>query len=72
VEALWQFPASERRSLIQSAALVLQQRQIVQRIVDGALAFIAAHVHAYHLASAGDLDTIGVFWIYATSNKDRC
>jgi hypothetical protein len=53
-------PAFKRRGLIERAALVLQQRQIMQRIVDKLRRPIAAHVRGDGLAPAGDLDPVDV------------
>ena len=49
-EALRQLPAGKRRGLVQSAALVFEQSQVVQRIVDGSFAFVAALVFGDDLA----------------------
>ena len=45
-EALGQLPSRKRRGLVQRPALVFEQSQVVQRIVDGGFAFIAALVFA--------------------------
>ena len=49
-EALRQLPAGQRCGLIQSACLLLDQRQIMQRIEDHRLAFITALVPGNHVA----------------------
>jgi len=59
-EALRQLPSGERRGLIQSAALVFEQGQIVQRIVDGGFAFVVAHVFRDDFAAAHDHDPVDV------------
>src|SRR5271155_1300369 len=41
-EGLGQLPAGKRRGLVQRPCLLFEQRQIVQRVVDHRLAFIAA------------------------------
>ena len=53
-EALRQLPAGQRRGLIQRPGLLFQQSQIVQRIEDHRLAFIAAFVPGDHFAATRD------------------
>ena len=59
-EALRKLPAGERRSLIQSQALVFEQGQVVQRIVDRGLARIGALVAGNHLSATDVLNLMHV------------
>ena len=53
-EAVRQLPTGEWSGLVQSPRLLFEQRQIVQRIEDHRLAFIAALVSCDDLAGAGN------------------
>ena len=53
-EALGQLPAGQRRSLVQRACLLFEQRQIVQWVVDHRLAFVAARMAGDDFARARD------------------
>ena len=53
-EAVRQLPTGEWSRLVQSPRLLFEQRQIVQRIEDYRLAFIAALVSCDDLTSAGN------------------
>ena len=53
-EAFRQLPASQRRSLVQRVRLLLQQRQVMQRVEDHVFAFIASWMARDHLAAGAD------------------
>src|SRR5207249_11637867 len=53
-ELCWQLPALERRRLVQSIGLLLQQGQIVQRVEDHFLTPVTSRVPRNHLARAAD------------------
>ena len=53
-EALRQLPAGQWSGLIERPRLLFEQRQIVQRIEDHSLAFIAARMPCDDLAGAGN------------------
>src|SRR5271169_3093342 len=54
-KAIWQLPAGEWCGLVESPALLFQQRQVVNRIVYSTLAVVTARVRSDHLAAADDL-----------------
>jgi hypothetical protein len=59
-EALRQLPACQRSRLVESACLLLQQRQAVQRIEDQFLALVAARVPGDDFTAAADRDVIHI------------
>src|SRR5208283_4412969 len=59
-EALRQLPSRKRSGLVQRPALVFQQSQVVQRIVDGSFAFVAALVFGDDFAPRYDHDVVDV------------
>jgi hypothetical protein len=60
MNAFRELPAVERRGLIKRLALVFQQRQIMQGIVDKIGRVIAAGVRGDCLAATGDLDPVDI------------
>ena len=59
-EALRQLPAGKRSRLVQCSRLLFEQGQVVQRIEDDCLSFLAAFVPGDHLAATGDHDLMHV------------
>ena len=59
-ELLRQLPAGERRGLVQRVGLLLDQRQVVQRIEHEVLALVGARMARDHLRAAGDHDLVHV------------
>ena len=53
-ELLGQIPADQRRRLVESADLLLEQRQVMQRVEDEVLALVGARMPGDHLGAAGD------------------
>ena len=53
-EGLGQFPAGQRRGLVQSADLLLQQSQVVDRIEDHILLVVGTGVPGNHFSAATD------------------
>ena len=60
VNAVGELPVVERRGLIERVALVFQQRQIVQRIIDELRRAVAAHVRCDDLAVTGDVHPVHI------------
>src|SRR5207237_540154 len=48
------FPADQRRCLVESADLLFEQRQVMQRVEDEVLALVGARMTGDHLGPAGD------------------
>jgi len=59
-ECIRQAPSVERRRLIERLALVFQQSQIMQRIVNKVRLVVAADVGGDRFAAAGDLDPVDI------------
>jgi hypothetical protein len=55
-----QHPAIERRRLIKGTRLLLQQRQIMQRVGDEVLTLITARVHRDLLPAADDGNPVDI------------
>src|SRR5947208_1244729 len=51
---LGQVPADQRRCLVESADLLFEQRQVMQRVEDEVLALVGARMTGDHLGPAGD------------------
>src|SRR5689334_14945878 len=51
---LRQVPADQRRCLVESANLLFEQRQVMQRVEDEVLALVGARMTGDHLGPAGD------------------
>ena len=60
VEGGIELPTPQRRRLVQGARLLLQQRQIVQRVVDDVAADIGAPMAGDDLGAERDLDPINI------------
>ena len=60
MNAFGKLPAVERRGLIERLALVFQQSQIMQRIVDKLRLVVAADMGGDRLAATGDLDPVDI------------
>jgi hypothetical protein len=60
MNAIGEPPAVERRSLVERLALVFQQRQIMQRIVDKIRRVVAAGMDRDRLAPADDLNPVDI------------
>ena len=59
-EFLRQIPADQRRCLVESADLVFQQRQVMQRIKNKVLTLVGALMPGNHLGAAGDRHLVDV------------
>src|SRR5271168_4004839 len=59
-EFLGQIPADQWRCLVESADLLFQQRQVMQRVEDKVLALVGARMTGDHLGPAGDHHLVDV------------
>ena len=59
-EFLGQIPADQRRRLVESADLVFEQGQVMQRVEDKVLALVGARMTGDHLGPAGDHHLVDV------------
>ena len=59
-EFLGQVPAGQRRRLVESADLLFEQRQVMQRVEDKILALVGARMTRDHLGPAADHHLVDV------------